>query len=107
MASDQRKTRMNETWMFIRMERIYLDACATKCLMLLFEHNVSLGLIGWEGWRPFVCMRVRARLPVCACVCVIFFPPVMAFEMLFFPSYLNHVALVPPELSNPWVVDMA
>lgn len=57
---------------------------------------------------------VPVSLCVCACIfarmrenvhmrCL--FSPFMAFETFF--SYLNHVALVPPELSNPWVVDMA
>lgn len=49
-----------------------------------------------------MCVCVRENVHMCC-----LFPPFMAFEMLFFFSYLNHVALVPPELSNPWVVDMA
>lgn len=34
--------------------------------------------------------------------------PLKCFFFFFLPlPYLNHAALLPPELSNPWVVDMA
>ena len=100
---------INETWMFIRLDKIYLDVCMIKCLMLLFEHNMSQGFITREG-----CLSMSVCVCVSASVCgnvhmpCLFFSPFMAFETLFFFFfYLNHVALVPPELSNPWVVDMA
>ncbi len=70
--------------MFIKLDKIYLDMCVIKCLMLLFEHNMSQGFIKWEG-----CLSVCAH--VCMSVCVredvhmrCLFSPFMAFETLFF-----------------------
>lgn len=72
MAGHQRgleEGHINETWMFIKLDKIYLDTCVSKCLMLLFEHNVSQGFIRWEG-RLSVCVRVCACMSACVCVCV-------------------------------------
>lgn len=74
--------------------------------MLLFEPNVSQGLTGWE---ERVCVRVHPHVRQTAHITPPPPPPppLWPLKCLFFLPYLNHAALVPPELSNPWVVDMA